>query len=560
MNKVKSFFLSILILFSPAFLYLSCSDSSDKGNDDCENEIQIAEEEIFSLSDVNGKNIYAIITNPSSQEIEGQYLRSITSVSGIEGLDTSEENLTDTSNADAKIIESSFTGYKIPVSVKDSLFTSDSCRSASADQITQPEKITEPIVDETAMKIYVDNDLSMQTYRKKASTLRAKGKYCYVWVVDSYYSEEEIDSDDVGNKVDSATAQALADKFDSLYPVERYLFGNESENIFYNDSIYSTMEEWSATGSMVNIVLYDIGCDRYSLYSKGVMGYFYDKDYYIPVKDGDLRYSNQGKYFYVDTYYAVKYADTMMSTLAHEFQHMIAFGVEKQETEEVWYKEMLALHCEDALYEFLEIPQDASPRYRLPSFNSHYVYSGIEYNTSEGSLSYATLYAFGAWCARNFGGAEYIKKVALCPYANENAVVYAVNAYGNTDYSFEDILNLYTQSLVNPDSDFTLNRAGDENLIYADGSVSYSYPLSAIDLSSADFHWTSSVLDPAYITNECDEESEYINPAVFSYGYMPEVLRPNGFILLKLGTAQEDNVSLTFSSGNAAEELHLLAY
>lgn len=60
----------------------------------------------------------------------------------------------------------------------------------------------------------MDNNTDISTFVQKSATLRAVGTYCYVWVVDDFYSSTAGE-----NKVDSAIAQEYADAFDKMYPM-----------------------------------------------------------------------------------------------------------------------------------------------------------------------------------------------------------------------------------------------------------------------------------------------------------------------------------------------------
>lgn len=120
-------------------------------------------------------------------------------------------------------------------------------------------------------------------------------------------------------------------------------------------------------------------------------------------------------------------------------------------------------------------------------------------------------------------------------------------------------MELYTKSLVNPDSDFTLNKKAPETIVYSDKNISYSYPLDAINIYSQVYAWTSEVLDSKNILNE-NNEAKYLGPACFSYEYVPEFIRPNGFIIYKLGIADEDEIKLTLTEGNANQKNYLYAF
>lgn len=59
-------------------------------------------------------------------------------------------------------------------------------------------------------------------------------------------------------------------------------------------------------------------------------------------------------------------------------------------------------------------------------------------------MNYANAYAFGAFLARNYGGAEIIKKIATNEYVNEEAVEKA------TGKSFEELIKNFAISFLYP--------------------------------------------------------------------------------------------------------------
>ena len=189
----------------------------------------------------------------------------------------------------------------------------------------------------------------------------------------------------------TSIAETFRDKFEAFYPIETYVFGNESNKLInplastnkVSEAAIYDMASKSDTGTKINIVLYDIGADYNKSSQCGVLGYFYSKDYFTKLTNSNtvIDYSNQGKYFYIDAPYAaskVKDSDgktqdtlaTTISTLAHEFQHMINFGVkniEKDLSPDTAYNEMLSMLCEDMLASQLGLDDDESVKSeRLP--------------------------------------------------------------------------------------------------------------------------------------------------------------------------------------------------
>ena len=218
----------------------------------------------------------------------------------------------------------------------------------SDDEITYglESPITDLTVDSTTRKFYIDNNSELNTFKLTQGTLRAKNEKCLVWVIDSNYSSYTS----TGKYVSSALAKKVADIFAQYCDYERAVFGNECEylistgNYLYSDS----MKKNCATSSYVNIVIYDIGNDYSVTSNGGTVGYFYSKDYWVKANyDSAKKYSNAGKYFYLDAPWlnynsdmgnylgnSDKPSSTSILTLFHEFQHMIHFnmkGISPQE-------------------------------------------------------------------------------------------------------------------------------------------------------------------------------------------------------------------------------------
>ena len=277
---------------------------------------------------------------------------------------------------------------------------------------------------------WADTDISSSiSYEQKAFTLRAGNSSCLVWVADDCYSAT-LSS---GYKVTTAIAESIANTFAKHCGFEREVFGTESSMMIdeYNYAKIDMASE-SATGTLVNILLYDIGDDYSSSNASGVIGYFSSKDYYVrrPSAEGNtkpLRYSNEGKFFYIDAPFcnydssatgSYKFgrtdgvSQTVISTLFHEFQHMINFGNKVIEggvsDNPSWHNEMLSMLAEDLMAQQLGLDaKENVAANRIPLFNRAYYNSGLtEYlkDTGKSIYSYSTAYAFGAWIAREYGG------------------------------------------------------------------------------------------------------------------------------------------------------------
>lgn len=396
-------------------------------------------------------------------------------------------------------------------------------------------------------------------YTKRSATLRAAGKYCYIWVVDGYYS---TDSGAVsGAAVTEEQIKTLMEKFDGMYPLIREIFGKEAEVMVDGDSIVP-IDKVSDTGSKVNIVVYDINGDYASSQQGGVFGYFWAKDYYTPKTATSsatdvIKLSNSGKYFYIDSYFTQNFnwAPSMYSTLAHEFQHMINFGVKtltpaayngnnNPPSSATWYTEMMSMLCEDMMQQYLGCGDTASPKSRLSQFCTYYTSSGItEWNDNAQLASYAVAYTFGAYLARNYGGAELIQKAAQNGSVDKDSITEALKAMGY-DETFDSAYIKFAQALVLNNADKQDTATLNKNAKTYQFSV-YTYPMTAIDL------WSYNTVNDAKVSG----------PVLYSAKKDGQLaVRPYGFTLHQIGYTQNaGSVSLTFSSPvSQTEQIYLL--
>lgn len=509
--------------------------------------------------DLGGKTLYYTLVNPENATIGYKKLRKVVD----SALITETPSVPEFPHMSLDGTTAGATGKRHFVGEKLPEFDFAPARAAT----TGTQGTTSVVVDYdigATKKIYVDTDESVSKFEEKNATLRAKGENCYVWVVDDYYSETAG-----GNKVGSTIAEGYAEKFDAMYPVITNVFGNESDKIIdYDSNQMVDIETVSNTGKKVNIVIYDIGADykdEETVSTVGIVGYFYAKDYYRTTNtlySGTvIGKSNVGKYFYIDSGYAnANFGDTI-STLAHEFQHMVNFNMKNIQhnlSPDTSYNEMLSMLCEDMMQEFLEIDDDNSPKSRIKDFNALYFGSGIrEYrDDSNAALSYATSYAFGAWLCRQYGGATLVKEMMENEYANNESIVSAVNSVNGTSYTFDDLFGQFLRAL-HGDSDYTLNKDAEGEEEYHEYSTQYYYPMSRINIFSDTYSpqnidgYTYSYGKAAYD----GYKSGYSGPFVFSNDIYNIDLRPNyGIQMHAVGTygsgTTSDTVRFTTSGAN----------
>lgn len=526
----------------------------------------------------SGKSVYVAKVNTGNYSVSLSHIRSVgtDSSTGYRVATASETKSLEKVEAP----ESKYKHFHAPeISFEKVQSEARNARAVSNAAISTQTQISRTVG--TTKNIYVDSEVGLKTYKSASATLRAVGTYCNVWIVDDYYTAGPA----TGAKVNTSIAKTFADKFDSFYPIVRNIFGQECDNIIYTYSTASTLKEasdsypmssYSDTGTIVNIVLYDIGADSNLEQTNqcGVLGYFYAKDYYSQSDSvsNNIKYSNQGKYFYVDSAYSVSDFETVISTLAHEFQHMVNFGVKNVEKGlssgtdtktdiesdiDTAYNEMLSMLCEDMMSSHLGLTDSNNVKNeRLPTFNTTYFISGIrEYLDTYSAFSYSTSYGFGSWLCRQYGGAALVKEIMSNSYAGNESLVVAVNSLNNKSYTFNELFQQFLLACTNggSTSGYTHNQNAKQTVSYTNGSTTYIYPMTAINLWESAYSYNE---DKFYVNNQKTaayntNASSWSGPFLFSNAY-GVALRPNyGITLHKLGTTESNTLSLTFSSSGA---------
>jgi hypothetical protein len=223
-------------------------------------------------------------------------------------------------------------------------------------------------------QIYADVSSSNDVPTAVPATLKKQGTYCNIWVADSNFTASSSTSSD--NKVTQDQINALANKFDAIYPLETNLLGYEyGGELLQGEHGYGGMDG----DPCIQILICDIDGD-YNTPRNGVtLGYFYAVDEYANGTYNNP--SNEAEIFYLDAEILDAKPNTIYSTLIHEFNHMINFNVKvkqqgnKWSNFETWYTEMLSLLAEDAIGPLVGIPSDQSDngnviRARIPSWLS----------------------------------------------------------------------------------------------------------------------------------------------------------------------------------------------
>ncbi|MDR2393355.1 MAG: hypothetical protein LBD93_04280 [Treponema sp.] len=285
------------------------------------------------------------------------------------------------------------------------------------------------------------------------AVLQVISDHSKIWVATANYSDSSAYNKQ-DNKLTRIQVKAMAEKFDQIYQYETPLFGYE-----YGGGLPSTDPNYGGVDGdpAVHILVYDIDDDYSSSQSSGVFGFFWAKDWYDQAALDSFQptlKTNQGELFYLDAFFADAYPQAIYSTLAHEFQHMIHFNTKKLQRDqpsETWYDEMLSLLAEDVIAPKIGVLANNEHHpisSRIPMFLDRYNATALTdwLSGEEALISYANIYAFGAYLARNYGGATLIKAIMENNTSNLSSLNEALLA--SADVSFTQALSRYGEAFI----------------------------------------------------------------------------------------------------------------
>ncbi|GMO58827.1 MAG: hypothetical protein Ta2A_04490 [Treponemataceae bacterium] len=282
------------------------------------------------------------------------------------------------------------------------------------------------------------------------ATVRATGTTCNVWIADSYNGStisglNSFDDSSGTNyrdeKLTTVQAQAIANKFDSIYGYATNLLGYE-----YGGPV-SGGNGGVDGDPKIQILIY-----KHSEYD--VVGYFYSADAYPQSyldKYAPGHKSNQAEIFYLNSWFLDEASPELAySTLVHEFQHMVNFNrkyIQKNLDSSTWYDEMLSLLAEDVMDAYLGIlPEWRPDSVRMTEFLVEYAQDGITQWRSSTDY-YARAYAFGAYLLRNFGGADLLREMLANNSVDETSVTQALQKK-YPSMNFQTALSRYGEALL----------------------------------------------------------------------------------------------------------------
>jgi len=284
-----------------------------------------------------------------------------------------------------------------------------------------------------------------------------------IWVADDSWSGAGCDR---ANCVEQSQVEVLADRFlavgadNDIYDWVTGIYGQEWGNHGYSSLI--------ADDGNISILLFDIEGDNSTL--GGALGYFHSRNCF---RASTYPTSNERLMFALDSVLFAtaeggswnatdRWPQRLLSTLAHEFQHMIHFyqkQVVQAGASTTWLNEMSSMVTQDLVETRMQVDgprglpwSDGSAGAsgnsggRLPRFVAYdylplaHWFRGSTSGEDNVLNSYAVNYAFGAYLARNFGGAAFFRDLVRNPHGGVEAIDAALAAGGFVGEDFASVL------------------------------------------------------------------------------------------------------------------------
>lgn len=270
------------------------------------------------------------------------------------------------------------------------------------------------------------NEINYDFYDTKEFLLMAENDKCRIWRINDSSFDDKCDYN------------SLAKNIENNYKLMLDIFGT---NVIPKNNIGISASE----NTKLEVLVYDIYNDN----EEGrTMGFFNPADLFLNTSISS-KISNECEVIHIDSYFLNNNLNTVLSTLLHEFQHLLNFINKHDFTKDFnkvdislkyddWFTEMLSQCCEEIFQERLGINDNASPKNR---FNYGYKRTDLGFKShwrdNYYSHAYANAYAFGTYLMRNYGGIKLIHDIATNGYVNEAAINIALknNNYKETFYS-----------------------------------------------------------------------------------------------------------------------------
>jgi hypothetical protein len=369
------------------------------------------------------------------------------------------------------------------------------------------------------VELYIND--SIDWYEIDA-TVQAVSDHCNIWVANDNFDDSSTSKYDY--KITRAQVETYAEKFDAVYDYITNIFGFE-----YGGGLPAEHHEYGGVDGdpKIQILIFNV---------VAAGGFFSSVDHY-PQDYLDQHYSylgpgyyksNNAEIFYMDAP-SVDYApDYMYSAMVHEFQHMINFNqkyVKNGKNSSSWYDEMLSMLAEDIISPLIGITPNISGhpiRSEIPDFLGGYAYLGITDESYLNGAFYGKTYAFGAYLARNYGGAELIKAIANNNTVDIDSLNSALLSL-NPGVTFSAVFNRYVEAFLctDPAKGMTFNKTVTQTI----NGITYTLTgFNILDIKR-------SIVDPS-LTEYSYTTSEYKGPAVFALGSVFPLDEMKGYSLI----------------------------
>ena len=439
------------------------------GSSETVQHIDVPQDFIFQLNNLDQKDVYFVFSN--TNETRRTPLPQL------------ESNVTTTTMHKVMQSRASSQTLSFVVSGKPSITRfNNNVRIKPEKSVSKTEHQRSLTTRSANLAIGWSEDLYDDEGEKVKSTVRkvisAHGKTLYVWVADNCWEQ--------GSKKKTKVTQQMVDEFAPKF------LSPGNDNDIYEWVTNAAGDPWGDTGASdliadtddIHIWLTDIDNDNNTGTGSVTLGYFYARDNFTRSTYSD---SNEKLIFAIDAVLFAKKTDgawdlshywpmELISTLAHEFTHMIYFYQHNILTNQIGntaINEMCAQCVEDLVATKILADGPRGVPYatpsagytrnsygRLPLYNSYNDYSLLEWSTEDDEelVNYSKTYALGAYLMRNYGGAKFIRELIQNNYDGVSSIVEAVNANGGDGLDYGQILQQF--GAANLLSDQTMTTKG----------------------------------------------------------------------------------------------------
>lgn len=384
-----------------------------------------------------------------------------------------------------------------------------------------------------------DGKVVTSTVRKAVS---AQGKNLYVWVADNCWGEQ--------SKKRHSVTQQMVDEFAPKF------LNSGSDNDIYEWVTNAAGDPWGPTSfdnlidetDDIHIWLMDIDDDN-ATSGKLTLGYYYARDNYIkstyPASNEKLMFTIDAVLFSKPSGSSWSITDywpkELISTLAHEFTHMIYFyqkNILADQNSNTAINEMSAQCMEDLVANKIESDGPRGVPYatpsagaannkngRIPLYNKYNDYTLLDWSRhpEESLINYSKTYTLGAYLMRNYGGANFIRELIQNEATGANSIVQAVNSNGGAVSNYGDVLQRFAAT----------------NLLSDQAVLDAGYIFNTDDWSTSTVNGISYTLGAINLFN--------YSPAPYIYDKLPKQQKPGSNLFYKAGSNLSGDVEWYFN-------------